>query len=165
MRSALTSAAVLARPSSLLSSSSLLRSTRTPAFLPSIRLSSTDAVAAAAAPSASTTTTTTTTATTTQAPAARPYLVGLTAGNQYPVYGRTKAAGSSKFTVVKKVEGNRKAFARDLAREAGFPADEVKLNPVTGHVQIKGFHVEKVKAWLSNTLGNAAKPSTTATTA
>ncbi|KAK2027304.1 hypothetical protein LX32DRAFT_640987 [Colletotrichum zoysiae] len=164
MRSALTSVAALARPSSLLSS--FLRSTRTPAFLPSIRLSSTDAAAtAAAAPPASTTTTTTTTASTTQAPVARPYLVGLTAGNQYPVYGRTKAAGSSKFTVVKKVEGNRKAFAQDLAREAGFPADEVKLNPVTGHVQIKGFHVEKVKAWLSNTLGNAAKPSTTATTA
>ncbi|KAK2038873.1 hypothetical protein LZ31DRAFT_559257 [Colletotrichum somersetense] len=161
MRSALTSAAALARPSSLLSSSSFLRSTRTPAFLPSIRLSSTDAAAAAAASSA---TTTTTTASTTQAPVARPYLVGLTAGNQYPVYGRTKAAGSSKFTVVKKVEGNRKAFAQDLAREAGFPADEVKLNPVTGHVQIKGFHVEKVKAWLSNTLGNAAKPSATATT-
>ncbi|EFQ35665.1 hypothetical protein CGRA01v4_09849 [Colletotrichum graminicola] len=156
MRSALTSAAVVARPSSL---SSLLRPTRTSAFLPSIRFSSTDTAAASAS---------STTTTTTQTPAARPYVIGLTAGNQYPVYARTKAAGSSKFTLVKKIEGNKKAFAQDLAREAGFPADEVKLNPVTGHVQIKGFHVEKVKTWLSNTLGTAApvaKPSTTATAA
>ncbi|KAK1976260.1 hypothetical protein LZ30DRAFT_693012 [Colletotrichum cereale] len=153
MRSALTSTAALARPSL---SSLLLRPTRTPAFLPSIRLSSTDAASDAASASSATT----------QAPVARPYLIGLTAGNQYPVYARTKAAGSSKFTLVKKIEGNKKAFAQDLAREAGFPADEVKLNPVTGHVQIKGFHVEKVKAWLSSTLGTAAvKPSTTPTTA
>ncbi|KAK1579996.1 uncharacterized protein LY79DRAFT_563013 [Colletotrichum navitas] len=158
MRSALTSAAAVARPSTL---SSLLRPTRTSAFFPSIRLSSTDAAAAAAA-SASTTTTAT------QTSAARPYIIGLTAGNQYPVYARTKAAGSSKFTLVKKIEGNKKAFAQDLSREAGFPADEVKLNPVTGHVQIKGFHVEKVKAWLNSTLGTAApvaKASTSATSA
>ncbi|KDN63982.1 hypothetical protein CSUB01_04201 [Colletotrichum sublineola] len=154
MRSALTSTAALAQPSL----SSLLRQTTTLSFLPSIRrLSSTDAAASA-----------TTTTTTQTAPAtARPYLIGLTAGNQYPVYPRTKAAGSSKFTFVKKIEGNKRAFVQDLAREAGFPADEVKLNPVTGHVQVKGFHVEKIKAWLSNTLGSTttAKASTTATTA
>ncbi|GJC90098.1 54S ribosomal protein img2, mitochondrial [Colletotrichum liriopes] len=151
MRSALTSTAALARPSV----SSLLRLTpRTAsAFLPSIRFSST----AAATSSTSTT----------QTPAARPYVIGLTAGNQYPVYARTKAAGSSKFTIVKKIEGNKKAFAQDLAREAGFPSEEVKLNPVTGHVQVKGFHVDKVKEWLGNTLGNsaAAKTSTISTTA
>ncbi|GKT90153.1 mitochondrial large ribosomal subunit [Colletotrichum tofieldiae] len=62
-----------------------------------------------------------------------------------PVYARTKAAGSSKFTIVKKIEGNKKAFAR--------------TSP--------GFHVDKVKEWLGNTLGNsaAAKTSTTSTTA
>ncbi|KZL63256.1 mitochondrial large ribosomal subunit l49 [Colletotrichum incanum] len=155
MRSALTSTANLARPSM----SSVLRLTpRTSAFLPSIRFSSTAAATAADATSSTSTTST---------PAARPYVIGLTAGNQYPVYARTKAAGSSKFTIVKKIEGNKKAFAQDLAREAGFPSEEVKLNPVTGHVQVKGFHVDKVKEWLSNTLGNsaAAKTSTTSTTA
>ncbi|TQN71750.1 54S ribosomal protein img2 [Colletotrichum shisoi] len=129
MRSALTTAlAVLARSTP-----------RASALLPSIRFSS----------SASTTT---------PAPAAvaRPYVIGLTAGNQFPVYPSTKAAGSSKFTVVKKIEGNKKAFAQDLAREAGFPAEDVKLNPVTGHVQIKGFHVDKVKQWLSTTMGKSA---------
>ncbi|GKT50636.1 54S ribosomal protein img2, mitochondrial [Colletotrichum spaethianum] len=148
MRSALTSTAALVRPSM----SSLLMTPRTSAFLPSIRFSST----AAAADATSSTSTT-----------PRPYVIGLTAGNQYPVYARTKAAGSSKFTIVKKIEGNKKAFAQDLAREAGFPSEEVKLNPVTGHVQVKGFHVDKVKEWLNNTLGNsaAAKSSTTATTA
>ncbi|WQF85358.1 Putative large ribosomal subunit protein mL49 [Colletotrichum destructivum] len=128
MRSALTTAAAV-----------LARSTpRASALLPSIRFSSS--------------------ASTTSAPAAaaRPYVIGLTAGNQFPVYPSTKAAGSSKFTVVKKIEGNKKAFAQDLAREAGFPAEDVKLNPVTGHVQIKGFHVDKVKQWLSTTMGKSA---------
>ncbi|CCF35552.1 hypothetical protein CH063_07307 [Colletotrichum higginsianum] len=128
MRPALTTAAAAV----------LARSTpRASALLPSIRFSSS--------------------ASTTPAPAAvaRPYVIGLTAGNQFPVYPSTKAAGSSKFTVVKKIEGNKKAFAQDLAREAGFPAEDVKLNPVTGHVQIKGFHVDKVKQWLSTAMGKS----------
>ncbi|WYZ43185.1 hypothetical protein EsH8_VI_000884 [Colletotrichum jinshuiense] len=136
MRSALNKAA-LARPSL-----ATLFTPRTSAFLPSIRFSST----ATEASSATTTT--------------RPYVIGLTASNQYPVYARTKAAGQSKFTIVKKIEGNKKAFAEDLAREAGFPSEEVKLNPVTGHVQLKGFHVEKVKEWLTSTLGNPTSTKT-----
>ncbi|KAL0765140.1 hypothetical protein CaCOL14_012399 [Colletotrichum acutatum] len=137
MRSAVRSAA-LARPQL----TSLLTS-RTSAFLPSIRFSSTTAAE---------TTTTSSTKTTT-----RPYVVSLTPSNQFPVYARTKAAGSSKFTIVKKIEGNKKAFAQDLAREAGFAEAEVKLNPITGQVQVKGFHVEKVKEWLTTALGNPAK--------
>ncbi|KAK1499418.1 hypothetical protein CCUS01_00142 [Colletotrichum cuscutae] len=138
MRSAVRSAA-LARPQL----TSLL-TPRTTAFLPSIRFSSTTAAAE---------TTTTSSPNTT----ARPYVVSLTPSNQFPVYARTKAAGSSKFTIVKKIEGNKKAFAQDLAREAGFAEAEVKLNPITGHVQVKGFHVEKVKEWLTTALGNPAK--------
>ncbi|KAL2875044.1 54S ribosomal protein img2, mitochondrial [Colletotrichum sp. CLE4] len=138
MRSALRSAA-LARPQV----TSLL-TPRTSAFLPSIRFSSTS--------SAAKTTTTTPPKTT-----ARPYVISLTPSNQFPVYARTKAAGSSKFTIVKKIEGNKKAFAQDLAREAGFAEEEVKLNPITGHVQVKGFHVEKVKEWLITALGDPAK--------
>ncbi|KAK1461595.1 hypothetical protein CMEL01_14549 [Colletotrichum melonis] len=137
MRSAVRSAA-LARPQL----TSLLTS-RTTAFLPSIRFSSTTAAE----------TTTTSSPNTT----ARPYVVSLTPSNQFPVYARTKAAGSSKFTIVKKIEGNKKAFAQDLAREAGFAEAEVKLNPITGHVQVKGFHVEKVKEWLTTALGSPAK--------
>ncbi|KAJ0160927.1 hypothetical protein CTA2_7068 [Colletotrichum tanaceti] len=138
MRSALTTAAgVLARSTPGAAS----------ARLPSIRFSSSSSSSSSAS---------TTPAGPPAAAAARPYVIGLTAGNQFPVYPSTKAAGSSKFTVVKKIEGNKKAFAQDLAREAGFPAEEVKLNPVTGHVQIKGFHVDKVKQWLSTTLGKPA---------
>ncbi|KAJ0299718.1 hypothetical protein COL5a_005077 [Colletotrichum fioriniae] len=136
MRSAVRSAA-LARPQLH------LLTPRTSAFLPSIRFSSTNAAE----------TTTTSSPNTT----ARPYVVSLTPSNQFPVYARTKAAGSSKFTIVKKIEGNKKAFAQDLAREAGFAEAEVKLNPITGHVQVKGFHVEKVKEWLTTALGDPAK--------
>ncbi|OHF02002.1 hypothetical protein CORC01_02581 [Colletotrichum orchidophilum] len=141
MRSA-TSSAALARPQLQLTS---LLTPRTSAFLPSIRFSSTSAAATAE------TTTTPPTRTT-----ARPYLISPTPSNHFPVYARTKAAGSSKFTIIKKIEGNKKAFAQDLAREAGFAEDDIKLNPVTGQVQIKGFHVEKVKEWLTSALG---KPS------
>ncbi|OLN90025.1 54S ribosomal protein img2, mitochondrial [Colletotrichum chlorophyti] len=137
MCSALTKAA-LTRPSL----TSLL-GPRSSVLLPTIRLSSTSV----------------------EPPTPRQYAVGLTASNSFPVYTRTKAAGQSKFTVVKKIEGNKNAFAKDLAREAGFPADEVKLNPVTGHVQVKGFHVEKVKEWLDKSFRNPAQTNTTTATA
>lgn len=65
------------------------------------------------------------------------YAVGLSISNNWPVYTVTKAAGQSKFTVIKRVEGDKKAFVQDLVEATGIPREEVILQPVTGHVQVK----------------------------
>nr|XP_036582117.1 54S ribosomal protein img2, mitochondrial [Colletotrichum truncatum]KAF6790777.1 54S ribosomal protein img2, mitochondrial [Colletotrichum truncatum] len=117
MRSALTRTA-LARPVT-----SLLLLPRQTAFLPTIRFSSTETSPA------------------TETSKTRSYTVGLTNSNSYPVYKHDKAAGSSKFTIVKKIEGNNKALVQDLVQELGVPKENVKINPVTKHIEIKArFH-------------------------
>ncbi|KAL0936909.1 mitochondrial 54S ribosomal protein mL49 [Colletotrichum truncatum] len=136
MRSALTRTA-LARPVT-----SLLLLPRQTAFLPTIRFSSTETSPA------------------TETSKTRSYTVGLTNSNSYPVYKHDKAAGSSKFTIVKKIEGNNKALVQDLVQELGVPKENVKINPVTKHIEIKGHHVEQIKEWLSSTLGNPRTPKT-----
>ncbi|ROT38404.1 hypothetical protein SODALDRAFT_323887 [Sodiomyces alkalinus F11] len=141
------------------------------ATLPSIvRLSSTTSTPSPATTTAqedpSTTTTTSTTTTITRNPPStptpapshtRPYLINLSASNNYPVYPRTKAAGQSKFTVIKHVEGDKRAFVQDLCEETGLSRDHVVLQPVTGHVQVKGLHVDKLKKWLVDSFGDPHK--------
>lgn len=110
--------------------------TTTTSFIPStIRLSSTS--------TQSPTTSTTITrndppASSSQKPlTSRPYLINLTPSNNYPVYPRTKAAGQSKFTLIKHVDGDKRAFIQDLVEGTGIPRENVVLQPVTGHVQVK----------------------------
>lgn len=67
----------------------------------------------------------------------RPYLINLSASNNYPVYPKTKAAGQSKFTLIKHVEGDKRAFIQDLCEGTGLSREDIVLQPVTGHVQIK----------------------------
>lgn len=66
-----------------------------------------------------------------------PYSIGLTVSNSYPVYNTSKAAGSTKLTVVKKVEGDARGLVADLVRGLKFPQEEVKINPRTKHVLVK----------------------------
>lgn len=130
--------------------------TTTTSFIPStVRLSSTSAQSPA----------TSTTITRNDPPASssqkpltsRPYLINLTPSNNYPVYPRTKAAGQSKFTLIKHIDGDKRAFIQDLVEGTGIPRENVVLQPVTGHVQVKGFHVEELKKWLKEAFGEPHK--------
>ncbi|KAM0321947.1 hypothetical protein ACHAQA_009844 [Verticillium albo-atrum] len=88
----------------------------------------------------------------------RAYLIDLTPSKNYPVYPRTKSAGQSKFTVIKRIEGDKRAFAQDLAEATGLPREDITISPVTNHVQIKGLHVTEVKKWLTDAFGDPHKP-------
>ncbi|KAM0281141.1 hypothetical protein ACHAQH_003720 [Verticillium albo-atrum] len=92
-------------------------------------------------------------------PSTRAYLIDLTPSNNYPVYPRTKSAGQSKFTVIKRIAGDKRAFAQDLASATGLPREDITISPVTNHVQIKGLHVVEVKKWLTDAFGDPHKPS------
>ncbi|KAF6808598.1 hypothetical protein CSOJ01_07453 [Colletotrichum sojae] len=121
------------------------RAVARPFLSTTIRFSSTSTTDAAAAAASTSTTTSSATAR---------YSIGLTVGNSYPVYNTSKAAGSTKITVVKKVEGDPRGLVSDLVRGLKFPQEEVKINPRTKHVVVKGHHGEKIKQWLISQRGN-----------
>ncbi|ROV91892.1 hypothetical protein VMCG_09199 [Cytospora schulzeri] len=76
------------------------------------------------------------------------YLVERTASRNLSVYNDTRSGGSRKETVIKKIVGDIHALKNEIITELGFPKDTVKINPVTGHIKIKGFHEDKVQKWL-----------------
>ncbi|KAH6668126.1 hypothetical protein F5X68DRAFT_53341 [Plectosphaerella plurivora] len=102
---------------------------------------------------------------TTPPTASRRYAVGLTSSNNYPVYNVTKAAGQSKFTIIKRVDGDKQAFIQDLVDATGIPREEIVLQPVTGHIQFKGFRVEELKKYLADTFGQPPKLNASTTSA
>ncbi|KAG6353379.1 hypothetical protein INS49_007459 [Diaporthe citri] len=76
------------------------------------------------------------------------YLVERTPTKNLSVYNDARAGGTKKQTVVKKIVGDARALRDEIVEELQFPRDDVKINPVTGHVKIKGFHADKVQKWL-----------------
>ena len=65
------------------------------------------------------------------------YLVERTASQNLSVYNDTRAGGSKKQTVIKKIVGDVHALRNEITNELGFSKDNVKINPVTGHIKIK----------------------------
>lgn len=65
------------------------------------------------------------------------YLVERTPSKLLSVYNDARAGGTRKQTVVKKIVGDARALRDELAEELQFPVDDVKINPVTGHIKIK----------------------------
>ncbi|KAK1767377.1 mitochondrial large subunit ribosomal protein-domain-containing protein [Phialemonium atrogriseum] len=108
-------------------------------------------------PFTSTTTTTTATATpaaaatttTTTAPVSRPYFVSRTPSKNLPVYQDAKRGGNLKMTYLKKVEGDAQALKQNLAEQLSLRPDQIRLNPVTGHIQISGHFKDKVATYLT----------------
>ncbi|EON98433.1 putative mitochondrial large ribosomal subunit protein [Phaeoacremonium minimum UCRPA7] len=76
------------------------------------------------------------------------YLVSRTPSNNLSVYNLAKSGGTQKLTTVKKIAGDARALRREMVAELGFPMEEVNINPVTGHINVKGWHQEKIRAWL-----------------
>ncbi|POS78163.1 hypothetical protein DHEL01_v203445 [Diaporthe helianthi] len=137
-------AATAAAPSRLLLRPSFVASARfvtTEATSPTSQVSSTPAPS----PPASTATTTINTP-----PRKKklPYIVERTWTKNLSVYNDARAGRTKKQTVVKKIVGDSRALKDDLIEEMGFPTNHVKINPVTNHIKIKGFHAHKVREWL-----------------
>lgn len=65
------------------------------------------------------------------------YLVERTPSKNLSVYNDARAGGTKKQTVVKKIVGDARALRDEIAEELQFPKDDVKINPVTGHIKIK----------------------------
>lgn len=79
----------------------------------------------------------------------RLYKVKKTAFGHWPVYKKVQNTRIS--TEIKRVEGNARLFSQELLAELklnNLRKGDLKVNEVTGEVNIKGDHVEEIKAAL-----------------
>lgn len=66
----------------------------------------------------------------------RPYLVSRTPSLNLPVYNDSKRGGNKKLTILKKIEGDARALKDALRTELGLEEGQIKINHVTGHIEI-----------------------------
>lgn len=69
------------------------------------------------------------------------YTVERTPSKNLSVYNDARAGGTKKQTVIKKIVGDSRALRDEIVEELQFPKDDVKINPVTGHIKIKVGHL------------------------
>ncbi|KAK4141022.1 mitochondrial large subunit ribosomal protein-domain-containing protein [Dichotomopilus funicola] len=78
-----------------------------------------------------------------------PFRVTRTNSQALAVYQRAQAGGNKKLTLIKKIEGDRRALVAALAEGLGVDPGDFIMNNVTGHVVLKGHRREDVIAWLT----------------
>ncbi|KAJ9158009.1 hypothetical protein NKR19_g3749 [Coniochaeta hoffmannii] len=78
-----------------------------------------------------------------------PYLVSRTPSLNLPVYTETKRGGNKKLTVLKKIEGDARALKEALRAELKLEDGQIRINHVTGHIEIAGFRKEDVASFLA----------------
>lgn len=81
--------------------------------------------------------TTVTTTTTAKTNRRLPYLVSRTPSKNLPIYQDCKRGGNFKVTHLKKVAGNAQLLKLGLAAELSLKPDQIRVNPVTGHIEIR----------------------------
>lgn len=121
--------------------SRLLTLQKTPSALPSVRRIATTADPSSSSPS-------TPPLSSAQPPSASPavaarppppraaYLVSRTPSLNLPVYNDSKRGGNKKLTILKKIEGDARALKEALRTELGLEEGQIKINHVTGHIEI-----------------------------
>ncbi|CAP61881.1 uncharacterized protein PODANS_5_2180 [Podospora anserina S mat+] len=77
-----------------------------------------------------------------------PFALGRSRTNNYSVYQDAKRGGNFKLTIIKKIEGNRIAFKQELAKALNLSPNDIKVNSLTGHVEVRGHHRSEIVAFL-----------------
>lgn len=65
------------------------------------------------------------------------YVVRRTPSVQLPVYRRWMSGGNRQVVLIKKVDGDRRKMLSELTADLGVGKDDVRINPITQHVEIK----------------------------
>ena len=58
------------------------------------------------------------------------------------------SGGTRLIILIKKVDGDRRKMVEDLIAGLQITRDDVRLNPTTQHIELKGDYFEKAKNWL-----------------
>ncbi|KAI5920119.1 mitochondrial large subunit ribosomal protein-domain-containing protein [Camillea tinctor] len=85
-------------------------------------------------------------------PPSLPYYVGRNNLRNFGVYQKKKRGGNFKVTLLKKAEGDLQALRRDVQDSLGLPENEVTVNRVTRHIEIRGHKRDEILAFL-HTMG------------
>ncbi|OAA45386.1 mitochondrial large ribosomal subunit L49 [Metarhizium rileyi] len=80
--------------------------------------------------------------------AQNPYVVHRTPSVQLPVYRRFTSGGNRQVVLIKRVDGDRKKLMEDLIASLGVSKQDVRINPTTQHIELKGDYYDKTKSWL-----------------
>ncbi|KAM5351807.1 hypothetical protein ACJ41O_004530 [Fusarium nematophilum] len=83
--------------------------------------------------------------------ASLPYIVRRTPYSQLPVYRKWMSGGNRCIVVIKKVDGDRSRLVEDLATVLEIKRPDIRLNPTTQQIEIKGNHFDKAIEWLLKT--------------
>ncbi|ODQ56501.1 hypothetical protein SAICODRAFT_49951, partial [Saitoella complicata NRRL Y-17804] len=76
------------------------------------------------------------------------YYIRRTTSNQIPVYIDYKRGGNLLQTLIRKVEGDHRALLAEVQEKFKIDKKDIKINPVTKHIVIKGNYTRKIKWWL-----------------
>jgi large subunit ribosomal protein L49 len=76
------------------------------------------------------------------------YIVKRTPSSQVPVYRKWMSGGNRCIILIKKVKGDRPRLVQHLSRDLEIKADDIRINPVTQHIEIKGDYYAKTMEWV-----------------
>ncbi|RMJ11250.1 hypothetical protein BHE90_004025 [Fusarium euwallaceae] len=85
-----------------------------------------------------------------QLAAAFPYIVRRTPYSQLPVYQKWMSGGNRVLVLIKKVDGDRTRLMEDLTTALEVKRSNIRLNPTTQHIEIKGPYFKQAMDWLLN---------------
>ncbi|KAI9712303.1 MAG: hypothetical protein M1820_001516 [Bogoriella megaspora] len=77
-----------------------------------------------------------------------PYHVSRTGTNHLPVYLQAKRGGNLHQTLVRKISGEVGKLKTELAEQLGLEGKDAVVNPVTGHIVLKGWWKPQVQKFL-----------------
>ncbi|KPM44252.1 hypothetical protein AK830_g2300 [Neonectria ditissima] len=80
--------------------------------------------------------------------AAFPYIIRRTPYAQLPIYRKFMSGGNRCIIMIKKVDGDRGKLVEDLATSLEIERKDIRLNPTTQQVEIKGNYFEKALDWM-----------------
>ncbi|KAL6913957.1 hypothetical protein FSST1_011717 [Fusarium sambucinum] len=76
------------------------------------------------------------------------YIINRTPYAQLPVYRKWMSGGNRCIVIIKKVKGDHLKLVKDLSDDLQIKAEDIRINPVTQHIEIKGDFYAQTLKWL-----------------
>ncbi|USW58980.1 Putative ribosomal protein L49/IMG2 [Septoria linicola] len=76
------------------------------------------------------------------------YFVSRSSSNNLPIYHLRKRGGNLKMTRIKNIDGDKMILKGELCRILNVKKDDVAINSVTGHINLKGHWKPKIETFL-----------------
>ena len=76
------------------------------------------------------------------------YFVTRTPSQQLPIYLEKKRGGNLLRTKLRKIDGDKEVLRQALEEELVLSPKDCAINPITGHIVMKGWHKPQIEAYL-----------------